>query len=141
MRELPIIDAHVHLWELPHFPRPWLDGVPTLKRPCALADYQTQTQGLPLAGMVYVETAVAPAYALLEARWAVSLAASDARLCGIVAAAPLDDGLQVRPYLDALAALGPLVKGVRRNLQDERDPAFCQSEDFVAGVRLLTTYG
>jgi L-fuconolactonase len=53
----------------------------------------------------------------------------------------LDDDHQVRPFLEALSTLGPLVKGVRRNLQDERDPAFCQRPDFVAGVRLLEAYG
>jgi L-fuconolactonase len=91
--------------------------------------------------MVYVETDVAPAYALLEAQWAVALGEADIRLAGVVAAAPLHDGLRVRTYLEALATLGPLVKGVRRNLQDERDPASCLRPDFVAGVGLLDAYG
>jgi L-fuconolactonase len=141
MLDLPIVDAHVHLWELPQFPRPWLGSLPALNRPFGLADYREQTSGLPIAGMMYVETDVAPPYALLEAQWAVSLAETEPRLRGVVAAAPLDDGLQVRPYLEALAALGPLVKGVRRNLQDERDPEFCLRRDFVAAVRLLEAYG
>jgi L-fuconolactonase len=141
MLEVPIVDAHVHLWELPQFPRPWLDALPTLNRPFGLADYQDQTIGLPVTEMVYVETGVGAPYALLEAQWAVSLAQSDPRLHGVVAAAPLDDGLQVRPYLEALSALGPLVKGVRRNLQDERDPDVCLRRDFVEGVRLLEVYG
>jgi L-fuconolactonase len=139
--DLPIVDAHVHLWELPKFPRPWLGSLPALNRSYDLENYQEQTGGLPISGLVYVETAVAPPYSLLEARWAISLAETDPRLQAVVAAAPLDDGLQVRPYLEALAALGPLVKGVRRNLQDERDPKFCLRRDFVAGVRLLETYG
>lgn len=139
--KLPIVDTHVHLWELPQFPRPWLGALPALSRPFGLAEYRDQTAMLPLAGMVFVETDVAPSYALLEAQWAVSLAEAEPRLCGVVAAAPLDDGPQVLPYLEALAALGPLVKGVRRNLQDECDPAFCQRPDFVAGVHLLEAYG
>jgi L-fuconolactonase len=138
--ELPIVDAHVHLWELTQFPRPWLDSLPALSYSHDLANYQDQTIGLPIAGLVYIETAVASLYSLLEARWAISLAETDPRLQGVVAAAPLDDGLKVRPYLEALAALGPLVKGVRRNLQDERDPEFCLQPDFVAGVRLLETF-
>jgi predicted TIM-barrel fold metal-dependent hydrolase len=141
MRDLPIVDAHVHLWELPQFPRPWLKTLPALNRPFGLADYQQQTRGLPITGMVYVETDVAPSHALLEAQWAVSLAQTDARLQGVVAAAPVERGLQVRPYLEALAALGPLVKGVRRNLQGELDPNFCLREDFVTGVRLLGAFG
>src|SRR5579859_6965016 len=119
MLDLPIIDAHVHLWDLLQFPRPWLDTLPTLNRPFGLTDYQDQTTGLAITGMVFVETDVAASYALLEARWAVSLALSDLRLQGVVAAAPLENGLKVRSYLEALSDLGPLVKGVRRNLQDE----------------------
>jgi L-fuconolactonase len=138
---LPIVDAHVHLWEVPHFPRPWLAEAPALKRTFGLAHYQEQTRGVPVAAMVYVETAVAAPYMLLEAQWAVALAQAEPRLRGVVAAAPVDDGIGARAYLAALAALGPLVKGVRRNLQDERDPEICLRPDFVAGVRLLAEYG
>lgn len=141
MIDLPIVDAHVHLWELRRFPRPWLGSLPALNRTFGLTEYRDQTGELPIAGMVFVETDVAPSYALLEARWAVSLAEADPRLCGVVAAAPLEDGPQARSYLEALATLGPLVKGVRRNLQDVRDSTFCQRQDFVAGVRLLAAYG
>jgi L-fuconolactonase len=138
--DAPVVDTHVHLGEPTQFPRPWLDALPTLNRPFGLAEYRDQTTALPIAGMVFVETAVASPYALREAQWAVSLAQSDPRLQGVVAAASLEDGLQVRPHLAALSALGPLVKGVRRNLQDERDPAVCLRSDFIQGVRLLTAY-
>src|SRR5260370_2902487 len=125
MPEQPIVDAHVHLWSPEQFPRPWLDALPGLARPFGLAEYHDQTRGLPIAGRVFVETGVAPHYALLEAQWAASQAATDPRLLGVVAAAPLDDGPRIRTYLDALAALGSLVKGGRRNLQDERDAEIC----------------
>jgi L-fuconolactonase len=141
MIDLPIVDAHAHLWDLPHFPRPWLSSIPALNRPFGLAEYQKQTSALPIAELVYVETGVSPPSALLEARWAVSLAEGDSRPQGVVAAAPLEDGLHVRPYLEELVALGPLVKGVRRNLQDEEDREFCLRRDFVAATRLLEAYG
>jgi L-fuconolactonase len=140
----PIVDAHVHLWLLREpsaIPRPWLDTLPALNRSYSLADYRGQTAALPITGMVYVETDVPPPDALREAQWAVSLAQSEPRLQGVVAAAPLDDGPRVRPHLEALSALGPLVKGVRRNLQAERDPQFCLRGDFLAGVRLLAAFG
>lgn len=141
MLDLPIVDAHVHLWQPSQYPRPWLASLPALDRPFGLPDYQDQTAGLTIAEMVYVETGVAAPYALLEAQWAVSLAQSDPRLRGVVAAAPLDDGLRVRAYLQALSALGPLVTGVRRNLQDEPDPNICLRADFVQGTRLLEAFG
>jgi L-fuconolactonase len=141
MPERAIVDAHVHLWDVGQFPRPWLTALPELNRSLDLGVYQDQTSELSISGMVYVETDVAPQYALLEARWAISLAEADGRLAGIVAAAPVHDGPRSRTYLEALAALGPLVKGVRRNLQDEPDPDFCLRPDFVEGVRLLQSYG
>ncbi|HEX8033384.1 MAG TPA: amidohydrolase family protein [Ktedonobacterales bacterium] len=141
MLDLPIVDAHVHLWDLHQFPRPWLGSLPALSRSFDLTDYRDQAAGLPVESVVFVETGVAAPYALLEAQWAIALAQRDPRLQGVVAAAPLEDGLQVRPHLEALAALGPLVKGVRRNLQDEFDPAFCLRREFIEGVHLLEAFG
>src|SRR5260370_13754203 len=125
MLEWPIVDTHVHVWWPEQFPRPWLDALPALDRPFGLAEYHDQTRGLPIDGMVFVETGVAPHYALLEAQWAASLAGADPRLQGVVTAAPLDDGPRIRAYLDALAALGPLGKGARPHLPDRIDPAIC----------------
>ena len=136
-----LVDAHVHLWNPQHFPMPWLDHTPALNKPFELSDYPRQSAGCTIAALVSVEVDVAPHYALLEARWAADLAVHDARLQGIVAAAPVEHGEQVRAYLDALQATSPLIKGVRRNLQDEPDAAFCLQEDFVQGIRLLPTYG
>jgi L-fuconolactonase len=141
MAEYEIVDAHVHLWNPQQFPMAWLDLVPTLNKPFGLSDYPRQSAGRAIDALVYVEVDVAPHYALLEARWAADQAANDARLQGIVAAAPVEYGERARAYLAALKATSPLIKGVRRNLQDEQDSAFCLQEDFVHGVRLLPTYG
>jgi L-fuconolactonase len=89
---------------------------------------------------VCVEGAVEPAEALLEARWLTGLAGQDPRLQAIVAAAPLEHGTLVHPHLKMLAELSPLIKGVRRNLQDEASD-FCLQPAFLQGVRMLTEYG
>ena len=47
----------------------------------------------------------------------------------------------MRSYLMALQSIGPLIKGVRRNLQGETDRAFCLQPDFVRGVQLVAEYG
>ena len=137
---LPIVDAHVHLWNPDQFTMPWLADIPLLHRPYGLQDYREQTQNLPITGMVYVEVGVEPQETLLEARKVASLAQEEPRLQAIVAAAPLERGTDVRTYLDALIAISPLIKGVRRNIQDETEPEFCLQPDFVAGVRLLAQY-
>ena len=137
---LPIVDAHVHLWNPDQFDMPWLANIPLLHRPYTLQDYREQTQGLPISGMVYVEVGVDPQEALLEARAIGALTQEEPRFQAIVAAAPLERGEAVREYLESLVAISPLVKGVRRNIQDETEPDFCLQPDFVAGVRLLASY-
>lgn len=137
---LPIVDAHVHLWNPEQFTMPWLAGIPQLNRPYGLQDYREQTQDLPITGIVYVEVGVEPREALREAHHIVDLAREDPRLQAIVAAAPVEHGDAVREHLASLLAISPLIKGVRRNLQDEAEPDFCLQPNFVAGVRLLAQF-
>src|SRR5690348_14614593 len=141
VEQLPIVDAHVHLWNPDLFNMPWLEDVPTLRRTFGLQEYREQTRGLPINGMVYVEVGVDPGQALREAYYVVELAQEEPRLQAIVAAAPVEQGAAVGSHLEALSALSPLVKGVRRNIQDETEPDFCLRPDFVEGVRLLAEYG
>src|SRR5437763_4516820 len=137
---LPIVDAHVHLWNPEQFSMPWLANIPQLNRPYGLQDYRKQTQGLPIEGMVYIEVGVEPQEALREAHYVSELTREEPHLQAIVAAAPVERGAAVREHLEALLAISPLIKGVRRNLQDEAEPDFCLRPDFVAGVRLLAEY-
>ena len=119
---------------------PWLANIALLNRPYSLQDYREQTQSLPIIAMVYIEVGVEPWEALYEARHVAELAREELRLQAIVAAAPVERGAAVREHLESLVAISPLIKGVRRNLQDETAPDFCLRADFVAGVRLLAEY-
>ena len=140
MDQLPIIDAHVHLWDPSRLRLAWLDGNARLNRPFGPAQFRAAIEDLDVVGMVYLETDVDRAHGLLEARWAVGLAAAEPLLLGVVPFAPLEHGERCRAYLEALRELGPLVKGVRRIYQDA--PAdFCLQPDFVRGVQLLPEYG
>jgi len=137
---LPIVDAHVHLWNPEQFSMPWLANIPRLNRPYGLQDYCEQTRNLPIVGMVYIEVGVEPQETLREASYIAGLAQEEQRLQAIVAAAPVERGEAVREHLESLVAISPLIKGVRRNLQEETEPNFCLQPDFVAGVHLLTEY-
>jgi L-fuconolactonase len=113
---------------------PWLDGDADLQRPFELDEYRAATAGLPVQAIIYVQVDVAPAYSLLEAEWAV-----EQPVTGVVAFAPLEDGLVAGAYLERLVALGPKLKGVRRLIQSEPDPDFPLR--LVEGLRLLPRYG
>src|SRR5947209_12121693 len=80
-----IIDAHIHLWDLTEFPVPWIAGNPILNKSYVLQDYKDQSAGLGIAGIVYVQAAVASEYSLLEADYIADLAASDPLVQGVVA--------------------------------------------------------
>ena len=137
----PIVDSHVHLWDPERVEIPWLAGVPPIHRPMGLAEYSAATEGIEVAGLVYLQVEVHPVYALIEARDLVAMAATDDRIKGIVPWAPLELGEQARYFLEELVALGPLVKGVRRIVQDEADPEFCLAPRYVEGTRLLGELG
>lgn len=140
MAVYPIIDTHMHLWNPEHFRMSWTDGDATLNRPYTVDVYAEHTAGLPIEAMVFVECAVEPHYAFLEAQWAVACAQEDARIQGIVAACPVEFGLRARSYIEVLARLDSRIKGVRRNIQDEKDPNFCLEPDFIRGVQLLSDH-
>ena len=140
MPSFPIVDTHVHLWDPAQFPIPWMDGVPRLKRPYLVADYDTARGPVEVDKIVFLEVDAAPPSRLDEARWVAGLAAAEPRLQGMVAAAPLESGAGVEDHLAQLAEHG-ILRGIRRLIQNEPDVAFCVQPDFVAGVQLLAKFG
>ena len=138
MPDVPIVDAHVHLWDPGRFRMPWLDGNALLNRAFGSSEFARASDGLGIEAVVYVQVDVTPAYGLLEARWA---AAQGTLVAGIVAYAPIEDGATARTYLEALLQIDPRIKGVRRLIQSEADPEFHLRPDFLAGLRLLPSYG
>src|SRR5882724_4772761 len=140
MNALTIVDSHVHLWNPAQLRYPWLDGLPALNRVFLPADFAAASADSNVGKIIFVESGCEPAHGLTEVGWACTLANDEPRLKGIVAHASVEKGESARAELGALASC-PLVKGVRRNLQGERDPDFCLGPGFLAGVRLLAAPG
>ncbi len=133
---MELIDSHVHFWNPNHLTYGWVEGNPTLSRAWLPADYAAATSEHTVAGMVFVEAGCSSEENLREVEWAAAL---DAPIKGIVAHAVLENEDGREATLEALAA-HPLVKGVRRNYQDEA-PGWARQGAFVAGVKALPQHG
>jgi L-fuconolactonase len=140
MPGFPIVDSHVHLYDPAVLRIGWIAGNPVLEGPHLPADLDAARGSVEVAAMVFVEVGADPGQHLEEVRFVTELAAREPRIRAIVAAAPLERGAAIEPDLEQLAA-NPLVKGVRRLIQDEPDPEFCLQPRFVEGVRRLASFG
>lgn len=140
MIDIPIIDTHLHLWDVDRMDYPWLADIPALNRTYLPADYQAATEDLRIEAMVFVQAEADFGQFVREAAWVAEQATIDPRIRAIVAWAPLEKGEAARADLELLSRI-PLLRGIRRILQSETDPAFCLQPAFVRGVQLLADFG
>lgn len=139
MIDTPIIDTHLHLWDVDRMHYAWLDDIPQINRSFLLPDFAAATENVPIEKMVFLQCECDAAQALEEAHWVAQQAKVDGRLQGIVAFAPLEKG---DAALDDIASLCeiPQVRGIRRIIQFEDRVDFCLEPDFIRGVQLLPEY-
>jgi len=140
MIDFPIIDTHLHLWDIDHLSYPWLSDVPVLNRTFTLDDYNKACGDLKVEKMVFMQCECDTSQYKEEVAWVSGLALKDKRLQGIVAWAPLENGEGARGDIEELKK-NPLVKGLRRIIQFEPDLEFCLRPGFIKGVNLLPEYG
>lgn len=156
MRDIPFVDAHVHLWDLERISYPWLtppfadDGpngsVEPIAKTYLLDDYLADAEGWTIAGIVHVDAGAAATAALDETKWLQAMADERGLPSGIVAFAALDD-----PDVERLLAVQTehrSVRGIRHIVNWHADPrrTYC-ARDVTAdpawqrGFDLLAKYG
>lgn len=140
MSALSIVDSHVHLWNPAQFRYSWLDGLPALDRAFLPRDFSLASAKTDVRKIIFVECDCGPAQNLAEIDWVSDFANKEPRLKGAVVYAPVEKGEAIRADLEMLAGR-PLVKGVRRNLQGEREVQFGLRPEFIAGVKVLAEFG
>lgn len=140
MPDFPIIDSHVHLYDVERLRYAWLQRVPRINRTHVLKDFDEARGPVKVDGIVFAEVAVDPSLHLDEVAFVEDLASRDSRLCGIVAHVPLERGTAVEGDLETLSR-NPRVKGIRRLMETEVDQSFCLAPDFLAALKLLPRYG
>lgn len=136
----PIVDTHLHIWDLGRLTYPWLEAVPALNKNHLIGDFQRACGQVAVSKMVFLQCECSPAQYEAELAWVTEVAAIDPRIRGIVPWAPLEKGAGVESELVRVAS-NPLVKGIRRIIQFEPDQEFCLRPDFVRGVQLLPSHG
>jgi L-fuconolactonase len=140
MIDFPIVDSHVHLLDTRRFQYSWAKGAPALLRDWTPGDLEAAAKPYGIEYFVFVEVDVDMPQHLDEADWVQSIAARDPRLKGCVAALPLERGAAIEPEIARIAKL-PVVRGVRRLVQNQADPSFVLQPGFLAAVKLLPGYG
>jgi L-fuconolactonase len=140
MPNFPIVDTHLHIWDLKRLSYPWLASVPSLNRDHLIEEYRKACGSVQVAKMVFLQCEADFALFQEEADWVTEVAAIDPRIRGIVPWAPLEKGAAAEAELARLAS-NPLIKGIRRIIQFEADQEFCLKPGFVRGVQLLARHG
>ena len=132
--EIPVIDTHLHLWDLDHLDYPWLKNSKNiLSQNYLLADYHKATAGLPIEQMVFVECAREPSQYLEEVDWVMGIREKDKRIAGMVAYFPLEKGESGTKEMEEMAQRD-IVKGVRKAFMPD-------NPGFLEGIKLLTKMG
>jgi L-fuconolactonase len=139
MITFPIIDAHLHLWDINKLKYPWLNDIPALNKTFSLDDYNRACGEIKVEKMVFMQCECHPSQYTKEVEWITELSRSDSRIKGIVSWAPLEKGEAVRAEIELLKK-NNLVKGVRRIIQFEPDLDFCLKPNFIRGINLLAEY-
>lgn len=140
MPDFPIIDSHVHLYDVNQLRYGWMAGAPTLASTHEMSEFDQARGNTEVDGLVFVEVDVDAGLHIEEARYVAGLADQDKRIKAIVAHVPVHKGAAIEADLTKLVAIKG-VKGVRRLIQQEADPNIILSDGFLAGVRLLAKYG
>jgi L-fuconolactonase len=141
MQPIPVVDTHVHLWDLRQFRLPWVQPGSSLARNYTLADYRQAIEGANVVKGVYMEVDVDPTQQQAEADFVAGLCQQGERplVAAVVSGRPADEGF--RRYAEQFRN-HRYIKGIRQVLHvPATPPGYCLGERFVAGVRLLGQLG
>lgn len=134
----PVVDAHVHLWDLRRRPQPWTDAFPPLQRSFWIDDLTELASRQGIDGFIVVQAGDTRE----ETLELLALAATSALVDGVVGwvdLAAADVSAQIAELRRAPG--GSKLVGVRHQLQLERDPDWIAGPAVRAGLRALAQAG
>jgi L-fuconolactonase len=137
----PLVDTHVHLWDLTRFRLPWLAGAKPIDRSYTIDDYRAASRGLGVVKAVYMEVDLDPSQQLQEAEFVVDLIRKGGTplVAAIVSGRPGSSDFAA--YLKSINR-HPEIKGIRRVLHGPSTPrGTCLDASFIRDIRLLGEVG
>ena len=140
MPGFPIVDSHVHLYDVERLRYSWLKSRPEINRTYLLEDLDKARGPVEIEKIVFAEVWVDPGLHLEEAAFVQELADKDSRLQGMVAHAPVEKGAAVAADLEKLAGFSTFC-GIRRLIEIEHDPGICLEPGFIKGVKTVGRQG
>jgi predicted TIM-barrel fold metal-dependent hydrolase len=141
LSDMPIIDAHQHLWDLSKLGISWVKQAPTLNRNFLMSDYLEATKGLNIVKTVYMEVDVDPEYQVIEAEHVIEQCRADDNpmVAAVISGRP--NSREFRDYIVRFAE-SPYIKGVRRILHvPSAERGLCLQPQFIESVKLLGKLG
>lgn len=140
---VPIVDTHLHLWDLDVVKLPWLEGegARPLARNFLMADYLKAADGLNVVKAVYMEVNVAESHQVREAEYVLDLCgrADNPLVAAVIGGSPQSP--RFKDYITPFAE-NRFIKGVRTVLHDpDRPRGMCLERQFVENIRLLGKLG
>ncbi len=139
MCDLPIIDSHLHIWDIQRLRYPWLDGFPELNRTFTLRDFDMACRGVDVRRMVFLNCEPLPEQNLAELAWVDAIADEDKRLAAIVPYVAVEQGDDIADQIEMVGRYGR-VRGIRRLLQGEPE-GFALQPAVVDAVRRIGANG
>ncbi len=136
--DMPIVDAHLHIYDPGVIPFPWMVDLPLLNEAHGPDRMLAEAEGIEVEAAIFVEVNAADGAHLSEARYVAKVMETAPVLQGMVASVPLDLGPEaVADDIAALKAL-PGTRGVRRLIEPHlEEPGWAIRPAFVEAVRIL----
>lgn len=138
---IPIIDTHVHLWDLQRFRLPWIGENSPLNRNYLPQDYANATRGFNVVKAIYVEVNVATAQQQAEADYISNLCQRGDTPFRAAIISGVPDAEDFPRYIRQFRR-HRFVKGLRQTLHGGMTPrGHCVRESYIRGIRLLGELG
>lgn len=134
-QEFPVIDTHVHLWDLEMLELTWVK--PPIDRNFLMDDYLVAVAGQNVVKGIYMEVGAPPEKRKIEAEWALGLCKDpdNPLVAAVIAKDPKDDGYG--EYLQKFEG-DPYLKGIRHFFASDSEMI---EQRVIDNIRLLGDLG